>query len=208
MNTIKKQSTLRMVQLALFTAIILLMAFTPLGYIKTPGLEITLLVVPVTVGAILFGPAGGAILGGIFGLTSFVQCFGISAFGAVLLNINPVGTFIVTVVSRILMGWLTGLAFAGFRKWNATRGISYAATSIIGPLLNTLLFMATMMLFFYNTEYIQGIAESLGTGNVFAFVVAFVGINGLIEAAVCFVLGTAISKAVDVFTKKSGIQTR
>ncbi len=208
MNTNKNQHTLKMVQLGLFTAIILLMAFTPLGYIKTPGLEITLLVVPVTVGAILFGPAGGAILGGIFGLTSFIQCFGMSAFGAVLLNINPVGTFIVTVVSRILMGWLTGLAFAALRKWNATRGISYAAASLAGPLLNTLLFMTTMMLFFYNTEYIQGIAKTLGTGNVFAFVIAFVGINGLIEAVVCFILGTAVSKAVDVFSKRSGIQTR
>lgn len=205
MNTTKNQSTFRLVQLALFTAIILLMAFTPLGYIKTPGLEITLLVVPVTVGAILFGPVSGAILGGVFGLTSFIQCFGISPFGAVLLNINPVGTFIVTVITRILMGWLTGLAFHGFRQWKATKGISFAAASLAGPLLNTLLFMSAMMLFFYTTEYIQGFAQSLGTGNVFAFVIAFVGINGLIEAAVCFVLGTAISKAVDVFSRRSGI---
>ena len=206
MNTTKNQSTFRLVQLALFTAIILLMAFTPLGYIKTPGLEITLLVVPVTVGAILFGPVSGAILGGVFGLTSFIQCFGMSPFGAVLLNINPVGTFIVTVITRILMGWLTGLAFQGFRKWKATKGISFEDPILPG--LNTLLFMSAMMLFFYNTEYIQGFAQSLGTGNVFAFVIAFVGINGLIEAAVCFVLGTAISKAVDLFSRRSGIQTR
>ncbi|WFR58001.1 ECF transporter S component [Anaerocolumna sp. AGMB13025] len=208
MNTNRNQHTLKLVQLGLFTAIILLMAFTPLGYIKTPGLEITLLVVPVTVGAILFGPTGGAILGGIFGLTSFIQCFGMSAFGAVLLNINPVGTFIVTVVSRILMGWLTGLSFHAFRKWSVTKGIPFAAASLAGPLLNTVLFMSTLMLFFYNTDYIQGIADALGTGNIFTFVIAFVGINGLIEAAVCFVLGTAIAKAVDVFTKRSGIQTR
>lgn len=204
----KNQNTLKLVQLGLFTAIILLMAFTPLGYIKTPGLEITLLVVPVTVGAILFGPVGGAILGGVFGITSFVQCFGMSPFGAMLLSINPVGTFIVTIVARVLMGWLTGLAFDGLRKWNPTKGISFALASLAGPLLNTLLFMSTLLLFFYNTEYIQGIAGSLGTTNIFAFVIAFVGINGLIEAAVCFVLGTAISKALDVFTKKSGIQTR
>ncbi|MGB8453951.1 MAG: hypothetical protein WCD89_16695 [Anaerocolumna sp.] len=68
--------------------------------------------------------------------------------------------------------------------------------------------MTTLLLFFYKTEYIQGIAESLGTGNIVAFVIAFVGINGLIEAAVCFILGTAIAKAVDVFTKKSGIPSR
>ncbi len=206
MKTITNQRTLKMVQLALFTAIILLMAFTPLGYIKTPGLEITLLVVPVTVGAILLGPAGGAILGGIFGLTSFAQCFGISAFGTILLSINPVGTFIVTVFSRILMGWLTAIIFMALRKGNVTKGISHAAASLIGPLLNTLFFMTTLMLFFYHTEYIQGIANSLGTGNVFTFVLAFVGVNGLIEAVVCFFLGTAVSKAIDVFSRKSGAQ--
>ncbi len=203
MKTITNRRTLKMVRLAFFTAIILLMAFTPLGYIRTPGLEITLLVVPVTVGAILLGQEGGAILGGIFGLTSFVQCFGASAFGAMLLSINPVGTFIVCVVSRVLMGWLTGLVFVALRKWNTTKGVSHAAASLIGPLLNTLFFMTTLMLFFYRSEYIQGIAESLGTGNVFAFVLAFVGVNGLIEAVGCFILGSAISKAIDVFSRES-----
>ena len=52
-------------------AIILIMAFTPLGYIKTAGIEITLIVVPVAVGAVTLGPAAGAILGGVFGLASF-----------------------------------------------------------------------------------------------------------------------------------------
>ena len=205
MKTIKNQRTLTMVQLGLFTAIILLMAFTPLGYIRTGGLEITLLVVPVAVGAIVLGPTAGAILGGIFGLTSFAQCFGASPFGAMLLGINPVGTFIVCVVARVLMGWLTGLAFTGLRKWKHTRVLSYAAASLIGPLLNTFFFMTTLLLFFYHTEYIQGIAQTMGAGNVFAFVLAFVGINGLIEAIVCFVLGTAISKAVDVVAAKTGM---
>jgi uncharacterized membrane protein len=77
MNTTTNFRTNRMVQLALFTAIILLMTFTPIGYIKIPGLglAITLLVVPVTVGAIVLGPVNGAFLGGVFGVTSFVQCW-------------------------------------------------------------------------------------------------------------------------------------
>lgn len=49
--------------MALLVAIILLMAFTPIGYIKTAGLEITLIVVPVAVGAVTLGPTAGAILG-------------------------------------------------------------------------------------------------------------------------------------------------
>jgi len=70
----KKFSTTKFVEMALLVAIILLMAFTPIGYIKTFGLEITLIVVPVTVGAITLGPAAGAVLGAVFGITSFIQC--------------------------------------------------------------------------------------------------------------------------------------
>jgi uncharacterized membrane protein len=206
MKTIKNQRTLKMVQLGLFTAIILLMAFTPLGYIKTAGLEITLLVVPVAVGAIVLGPTAGAILGGIFGLTSFAQCFGASPFGAMLLGINPVGTFILCVLARVLMGWLTGLIFIGVRKWKYTRTISHAIASLVGPILNTIFFMAILLIFFYQTDFIQGIAGTLGTKNVFAFVLAFVGFNGLIETIICFVLGTAVSKALDIFARRTGVQ--
>ena len=90
-----KFSTKYLVEMALLVAIILLMAFTPIGYIKTAGLEITLIVVPVAVGAVTLGPTAGAILGGVFGITSFIQCFGMSQFGALLLGINPFLTFLV-----------------------------------------------------------------------------------------------------------------
>ncbi len=51
----KRSSTLYMVELAMMIAIILLMSFTPLGYLRTPGLSITLLTIPVAVGAIILG---------------------------------------------------------------------------------------------------------------------------------------------------------
>jgi len=78
--------------LGILTAIILVMTFTPLGYIKTMGLEITLLHIPVILGAALTGPAGGMVLGAVFGFTSFFQCFGLSTFGTTLFSINPAGT--------------------------------------------------------------------------------------------------------------------
>lgn len=190
----KKKSTLYLVQTALLVAIILLMAFTPIGYIKTAGLEITLIVVPVAVGAVLMGPTGGAILGGVFGITSFIQCFGMSPFGNVLLGINPFLTFLVCVPTRILVGWLTGLIFAAMKKGKHTKGASYYVANLACPLLNTLLFMSMLCLCFYPTEFIQNLAGQMGTSNVLAFVAAFVGINGLVEAAVCFIVGSAISR--------------
>ena len=191
--------TLKMIQLALLTAIIVLMAFTPVGFIRTPGLEITLIGIPVVVGAVLLGPSGGAILGAVFGLCSFLQCFGMSPFGAVLLGINPFWTFVVCFVPRTLMGWLSALIFKGLRKVDTTRFFSFLAACLGGALLNTILFMSALMLFFGQSEYILSMQGSM---NVFAFVLAFVGVNGLIEAIVCAVVGTAISKALYMFLYK------
>lgn len=194
-------STKQFVEMALLVAIILLMAFTPIGYIKTLGLEITLIVVPVAVGAVTLGPLAGAILGGIFGLTSFIQCFGMSPFGAMLLSIQPVYTFIVCFVSRVLMGWLTGVVYQGLKKIQPVRKVSVVLANLIAPLLNTLFFMGTLVLFFYQTDFIQEIAVSKGASNALAFVVAFVGVNGVIEAVVCFIIGSAISKALQAVLK-------
>ena len=197
-----KFSTKYLVEMALLVAIILLMAFTPIGYIKTAGLEITLIVVPVAVGAVTLGPTAGAILGGIFGITSFIQCFGMSQFGALLLGINPFLTFLVCVPTRILMGWLTGLIFAALYKSPAKK-FSYYIASLACPLLNTFFFMGFLCLFFYNTDYIQGIVSSLGVSNPVVFVAAFVGVQGLIEAGFCFVVGSIVSRALSVALKRA-----
>lgn len=198
----KRLSTKQFVEMALLAAVILLMAFTPIGYIKTLGLEITLIVVPVTVGAVTLGPAAGAVLGAIFGLTSFVQCFGMSAFGAVLLGIQPFFTFIVCFVPRLLMGWLTGIIYQALGKVRPMRKFALVIANLAGPLLNTCLFMATLVLLFYQTDYLQGIAQSMGASNALMFAAAFVGVNGLIEAAVCFVAGSAISRALKAALKE------
>ena len=58
-------------QLALLTAVVLVMAATPLGYLRVGPLTMSLLTVPVAIGAMLIGPAGGAWLGFVFGMTSF-----------------------------------------------------------------------------------------------------------------------------------------
>lgn len=133
----RSSRTVKLVEMALLVAIILILAFTPLGYIKTLGLEITLIVVPVTIGAIILGPLGGAVLGAVFGITSFIQCFGMSPFGAVLLGINPFGTFVVCVVSRILMGWLTGLIYKGLSKFPKMKNWKILIANLAGPILNT-----------------------------------------------------------------------
>ncbi len=188
--------TLFLVETAVLAAIVVLMAFTPIGYIRTTGLEITLIVIPVTVGAVVLGPKAGLILGTVFGLTSFLQAFGISAFGTMLFSINPVATFIVCVPTRMLMGWLTGVIYQAMKKHNADSMVALPVASLDGPLLNTVFFMTTLVVCFYHTDYIQGFVTALGAKNPFLFIILFVGINGLIEAIVGFIVSTAVGKAL------------
>lgn len=194
------QKTRRLVQLAILVAIMLILAFTPLGYLKVGAIEITFMTIPVVIGAILLGPAAGAFLGGVFGLTSFIQCFGMSPFGAALLGINPFFTFVVCMVPRILMGYLAGLIFRVISRHDKTKILSFAVASLSGALLNTILFVGLLMLSFGSSEYMMGMRGGM---DLLAFLAAFVGVNGLVEAIVAFVLGTAISKALVQFLPKT-----
>lgn len=185
-----------MVRLAVLVAILLFLEATGLGMIKTPGLEFTILQIPVLIGAIVMGPMAGGILGATFGLISFWECFGRSAFGAVLLGINPVFTFLVCVPTRLLMGVLCGFIFKGLHKLDRSNLWSFGAAGLCGALLNTGFFMATLVLFFYQTDFLQGFAQTMGVVNPIAFIAAFVGVQGLLEAIICTVVGAAVSKAL------------
>ncbi len=191
------EKTRRLVQMAILIAIMLILAFTPLGYLKVGAIEITFMTIPVVVGAIILGPVSGAILGGVFGLTSFIQCFGLSGFGAALLSINPVFTFLVCMAPRILMGYLAGVIFKALHRNGKTKWMSFAAASLSGAVLNTIFFVGLMMLLFGRSDYILSLRGGLG---LWSFLVGFVGVNGLVEAIVAFVLGTAISKALMQFS--------
>lgn len=184
-----------MVKLGLMVAIIVVMAFSPLGYLRTPGLTITFLTVPVAVGAIILGSAAGAVCGTAFGLTSVAMALtGGSAFSAALMQINPFGLLFTCLVPRILEGWLCGLIFQAVKR--ISKNGAYIVASLSCPLLNTLFFMGSLVLFFYNTDYIQGIASGLGAANPLLFVVLFVGLQGAIEAVACTLLGSAVSRAL------------
>ncbi len=188
---------MRLSLLGLFTALILVLSFTPLGYLKAGPLEVSFLMVPVAAGAILLGPSGGLILGTLFGLTSFIQAAsGLSAFGFALFGINPVYTAVLCLVPRMLMGLIAGYvskAFAASANPTVNIGVRSVVTSLITPILNTVMFMGLLVLFFWNTDYIQGFASGL---NVLPFIIAFVGINGLLEIAASLVVGSAAGIAL------------
>ena len=188
-----------MVQMAVLISIILIMSFTPLGYLKIGVLSISLITIPVVVGAMTMGPKAGAVLGLVFGLSSFYQCFGMDAFGATLLGINPFFTFLVCIPTRMLMGFLSGVIFKALYKIDKTKFVSFFATGFLGAFLNTLFFIGMLMLCFGNSSYLR---EMQGDLNVFAFVLAFCGINGLVEMPMACIVGGGVAKALYRALKK------
>ena len=71
----KQKKVKSMALMGLLTAILIIMCYTPLGYLNIGPLAITFNTIPVAIGALALGPVGGAVTGGVFGLTSFLQCF-------------------------------------------------------------------------------------------------------------------------------------
>lgn len=111
-----KTNTKKIVILGLMTALLLLFSFTPIGTIPVGPLSITLNIIPIAIAAIALGPTGGLVIGSVFGILSFLQCFGIgipSGMGATLFSINPLLAFIQRFVPRALDGLLIGQIHKG-----------------------------------------------------------------------------------------------
>ena len=190
-------------QLALLVAILLVLNYTPLGYLQIGPLAASLLTVPVAIGAMTMGPTVGAILGGVFGLTSFLQAMqGKSAMSAALFQVSPVGSFVVCFVMRVLMGLCTGLIFAALCKaMPKQEKLNCFLGGLAAPLLNTVFFMGALVMLFYNCEFVQGLVVKLGAQNAFMFVVLLVGVQAVIEWCVCCVVAGAVALPVRKYLK-------
>ncbi len=186
----------RMVTLAMLSGVLLVMSYTPLGYLNLGPLAISLNMIPVAIAAIALGPTGGAFLGAIFGITSCLQCVGIggtSAMGVILFEINPLLTFVQRLIPRILAGYLTGLLFLGLKKTPLRSAAGFLA-GFAAALLNTALFMLALVLLFGQTAYLQ---ELIGGRNILLFICSFVGVNAVVEMLAATVSVGALSAALD-----------
>ena len=196
----RKLNVRRMTQLSLLLAIVLIMAFTPLGYLATPwGVNITFIVIPVAVGSIVLGPGCGAFLGLVFGITSFINAPR-SPMGAAMLQISIVRTMFGCIFPRVLVGLVPGLIYSLLKNSStALRTTGQAVCCLLTPLLNTAFFMSVSWLIF--SDYWLSAATSTGyTGQggwgLLGFMFASVAVNGIAEAIASLLIGTAICKAL------------
>ncbi|MBE5800492.1 MAG: ECF transporter S component [Clostridiales bacterium] len=197
MHRSKKYDVRYLTQLALLVAVEMVMKTIGLGSVPVGPLYMSFLTVPIAVGAIVLGPMAGVILGGVFGFVSFMDAIkGASVMTSNLLAVSPVHTFVLCFGTRVLMGFCVGLIYLGMTKLCRKSAVNCFVTSLSAPLLNTLFFMGYIVLAFYQTEYIQSLVSAKGAVNPVMFVVLLVGFQGVVEALVCSVAGTAVAGGV------------
>lgn len=186
-----KSRTLMLAQMGILTAIVIVLQALAIG-IRFGTFSITLVLVPIVVGAALHGWKAGAWLGLVFGIVVLFTDAG--AF----LAVSVPGT----IVTCILKGVLAGMASAAVYKLleNKNRWVAIIAAAVVCPIVNTGVFLLGCLIFFYDT--IAEWAAGAGFENVGAYlIIGFVGLNFLVEMAVNLLLSTVIVRVVDIFKK-------
>ena len=178
-------AVVRMVSLALLAALVVVLQ-TVASNIKVGPIPITLTLVPIVIGAVLYGPGAGALLGATFGLvTAVAGLTGYDAGTQALIQASPVWTILTCFVKATAAGWLAGLVYRALRK-KQTLGCVLASMS--APVVNTGIFLLAM------TTVLRSSLEAWagGTDMVYYVFVVLTGVNFLVEFGVNAVLSAAI----------------
>ena len=199
------KKTFEMVLTALFTAIIIIMAFVPyLGYINLVVIKATLIHVPVIIGSIVLGPKKGGFLGFVFGCTSLNNTFNPSLLSFAFSPFYSVGeiggnffSVIICFVPRILVGVVPYFVYVGIKKLCKKKAagdwIALPIAGVAGAFTNTLLVMNLIYICF-SSEFAS--AKNIALDAVYGVILTIIATNGVPEAIVAAVLTTAIGKVL------------
>lgn len=204
----KSKNISDMVKMALFMALIILLSVTPLGYIPLGAINATTIQMPVIIGAILFGWKKGAVLGGVFGITSLIKntiqpnltSFVFSPFVPVFGEES--GSFfaiIISLVPRIMIGITAAAVFALLVKMKVSKTLSSAAAGFCGSLANTVLVMGGIY-FFFGESY--SAAKDIAYNTLMTTVAATITGAGITEAIVSAVVCGAVCTALLKYSER------
>ena len=196
----RAKNTNWLVMNALFAAIIILLANTPLGMIQLPIIKATTVHIPVIIGAILMGPLSGAILGGVFGICSMVSntmaptllSFAFSPFLAADLP-GVLKAVWISVGCRVMIGVVAGWVWIFLNKVKVNKMIALPITGFIGSMTNTVFVMGSIYLLLAR-QYAE--AREVAVSAVWGLVMGTVTASGIPEAIAAAVLVTAIGAAL------------
>lgn len=186
---VKHNQTYRWVLYALFTAIIILQNFIPLlGYIPIGPLNLTIIHVTVIVAALVLGPGGGGIVGGIWGLITFVRAFVWPTSPlAIYVFVNP----LVSVLPRILIGVVAGYTFQWMSRKSSSQYWALGLAGLLGSLTNTLLVLGQIYLFYRGQSHLL---YQIDMKALLPYLLGVVATNGIPEAIIGALVSPLIAK--------------
>ena len=195
------KKTQDMVKLALFAGIIVVLSMTPLGYIPLGAVKATTIHIPVILGSILLGWKAGAVLGGIFGLTSLVvntitpslTSFVFTPFYSLDGSGGSLWSLVVCFVPRILVGILPYFIYRGIQKLHGSDIVSLGIAGFLGSMTNTLLVMNLIYLLFGER---WGAAKQISSDLIYKTILGVIAANGIPEAIVAAVITAAVGKVL------------
>ena len=190
----KREQTEKLVLMALLTAMVAILAYFG-GFIKIGGFaSISLTLIPVVLGAALYGPWAGAFLGFISAVIFFITPDAAFWFG-----LNLPGTLITVILKAVLAGFAAGLVYKLLEKIN--RYLAVIVAAIVCPIVNTGVFLLGCLVFFMDNVNQSANAEGI---SVFAFLIIFyVGLNFVFELIANIVLSPAVLRMLNLRKKKN-----
>lgn len=194
----RQRSTYRLSILGILTAIIILQDFIPvLGNIPIGPLSLTTLHITVIIAAIVLGPVDGAIVGGVWGVLTWIRAFTFpSSPLAPLVFVNP----LVSVLPRIFIGLFAGWTFMLLAKWMHSMAAPMVIAAIVGALTNTVLVLGAIYLFYHTPAVAK--AYGVNVGNLFKALSAIFVTNGIAEMVLAAVIAPLIALPLSKIRKR------
>ena len=195
-----KQNVKRLVGTAILAAIVIVLqtlVVIPLG-----PFTITLTLIPIMLGAILFGAPCGAFLGAVFGVTVSVQVVTGAAgpLSFAMFEHAPVITIAVCMLKGILAGLCSGLVFKLFEKMNKGK-LGVILSAAVCPIVNTGIFVTALFIFYYNLMSEFALANAFANAVTFIFI-GIVGLNFVVEFAINVLLIPVVLRVIRVVGAK------
>ena len=179
---------------AILTAIVVVLQFTGAA-IRLGPFSVSLVLVPIVIGAATCGVGIGAWLGFIFGCVVLL-----SGDAAVFLAINIPGTVATVLVKGILCGLVAGIVYKALEKFN--KYVAVITAAIICPVVNTGVFLLGCVIFFLDTIKAWGLAAGYNSTAGYVFLV-LVGGNFLFEILTNIVLSPVIVRLLTIKNSKN-----